>query len=129
MLPSCYRAPILHLKGAEWLPERLAPVGEPAKSTRMAIDSTKLLEVVRAADHPLGVREVMSRMNINPGAMTNVKQMYDEFERLIVAAQIDQDVDSANRTLQLYVAPDMTTAAPDVDPATFDLDTLFGGLP
>lgn len=38
-------------------------------------------------------------------------------------------IDSASRTLQVYVAPDLATAAPDVDPATFELDTLFGGLP
>lgn len=38
-------------------------------------------------------------------------------------------IDSANRSLEVFVAPDPATAAPEDDPVIYDLDQLFGGLP
>lgn len=38
-------------------------------------------------------------------------------------------IDSANRSLQLFVAPDPATAAPLATGVTYDLDELFAGLP
>ena len=38
-------------------------------------------------------------------------------------------IDSANRQLQIFVAPSWMEAAPDFDPVIVDLDALFGELP
>jgi hypothetical protein len=38
-------------------------------------------------------------------------------------------LDTANRELQLFVAPDADDAAPDFDPVSIDLDALFDKLP
>lgn len=38
-------------------------------------------------------------------------------------------IDSANRSLEVFVAPDPATAAPEGERETFDLDELFAGLP
>jgi ribonuclease R len=40
----------------------------------MQIDSNEILNVLAAADHALGVREVMGRLSINPGALTEMKR-------------------------------------------------------
>ena len=38
-------------------------------------------------------------------------------------------LDTANRELQLFVAPGMTEAAPDFEPVVIDLDALSAELP
>lgn len=38
-------------------------------------------------------------------------------------------IDTANRELRVFVAPDPDTLALEAEPNVYDLDELFGGLP
>ena len=47
----------------------------------MSIDSKQILDVLEAADHALGVKELMGRLGVNPGAMTDMKRALRDLVR------------------------------------------------
>src|SRR6185437_7092001 len=51
------------------------------KQKHMSIDSKQILDVLEAADHALGVKEVMGRLGVNPGAMTDMKRALRDLVR------------------------------------------------
>jgi ribonuclease R len=47
----------------------------------MTVDQTKLIEIVKEADHPLGIKEVLDRAGMHPGQLTEVKRALRDLVR------------------------------------------------
>jgi ribonuclease R len=60
---------------------RVSSRGAASLKVEMSIDSQKVIEIIKAADHPLGVKEVMGRLNLNPGLQTAMKRTLRDLVR------------------------------------------------
>jgi hypothetical protein len=64
---------------------------------------------------------------VAPGSAVNLLRAVERDHDGVTAHSVV--IDAANRSLQVFIADDPATPAPDSASVTYDLDELFGGLP